>query len=449
MKRFVLLLAAAATLWAQGAEDTKALLDNRTSEAAKAVGIVAGILDSQGRTVYASGRMAAGNAMPLDGDTIFEIGSITKVFTSLLLADMAGRGEVKLDDPVAKYLPAGVTVPASGERQITLLDLSMQVSGLPRMPSNFKPTDPNNPFADYTPSLLYEFLSNHKLARLPGEKYEYSNVGVGLLGHALARRAGLSYEDLLKRRVLTPLGMTSTSIVLSEGQKRRLAPGHLPDLKPTANWDLDSLAGAGALRSTVNDMLKFLAAAMELTDTPLKAAFATLRSQHRPTGVKELEIALGWHVSTWFDGEVWWHNGGTGGYRTWAGFDPRTRRAAVVLCNTNFSVDDLGLHFVNAQYQVAKIAPPRSAVTLPRELLSEYAGTYALAPTFSIAITAEGDRLFAQATGQPKFELFGEKKDEVFLRVVEAQISFQRDAEGKVSGLVLHQGGRDTPGKKQ
>ena len=372
MKRFVLFWAAICALRAQDTEDTKALLDNRTSTAAKAVGIVAGILDPKGRTVYASGRMAAGNTTPLDGDTIFEIGSITKVFTSLLLAEMAGRGEVKLDDPVAKYLPAGVAVPAWGERQITLLDLSMQVSGLPGMPSNFQPKDPNNPFVDYTQSLLYEFLSNHKLARAPGDKYEYSNVGVGLLGHALARRAGMSYEDLLKRRILTPLGMTSTSIVLSEGQKQRLAPGHAPDLKPTANFEIDSLAGAGALRSSVNDMLKFLAAAMELTETPLKPAFATLRSLHRSTGVAELEIALGWHVWTRFGGEVWWHNGGTGGYRSWAGFDPRTRRAAVVLCNTRFGVDDLGLHFVNAQYPAAKLAPPRNAVTLPRELLSEY-----------------------------------------------------------------------------
>ena len=117
-----------------------------------------------------------------DGDTVFEIGSITKVFTSLILADMVERGEVKLDDPVSKFLPASVTVPSRNGRQITLLDISMQISGLPRMPNNMKPADPENPYADYDPAKLYEFLSGYTLQRDIGEKYEYSNLAVGLLG---------------------------------------------------------------------------------------------------------------------------------------------------------------------------------------------------------------------------------------------------------------------------
>lgn len=176
----------AATLFAADLDEIRTALVNRVDESGKAVGIVAGVIDAGGRHVLARGRSAKNGPEP-DGDTVFEIGSITKVFTSLLLADMAERGEVKLDDPVAKYLPAAAKAPNRDGREITLLDLSMQVSGLPRMPDQFRPADPANPYLDYDAQQLYGFLGRHKLTRAPGEKYEYSNVGAALLGHALAR----------------------------------------------------------------------------------------------------------------------------------------------------------------------------------------------------------------------------------------------------------------------
>jgi CubicO group peptidase (beta-lactamase class C family) len=449
MKRLSLALALASLLPAQSVDELRALIENRTGEAKKAVGIAAGVIDEKGRLVFASGRIGGGRNTPPDGDTIFEIGSITKVFTSLLLADMAEKGEVKLDDLVAKYLPESVKVPSMGDRQITLLDLSMQVSGLPRMPDNFKPANPMNPYADYGTERLFEFLNRHKLTRAPGEKYEYSNLAVGLLGTALARRAGTSYEALVRKRILDPLGMTSTTITLSEEQRRRLAPGHNSGLEPTANWDLDALAGAGALRSTVNDMLKFLAANMELIDSPLKPAIRRMRSQLRPTDSKDMSIAMGWHVLTKY-GQVFWHNGGTGGYRTHAGFDPETKRGAVVLCNTSFGVDDIGRHFIDSKYSAAKL-PAAVAVTevkLDAATLDEYAGEYKLAPVFSIVVRRDGDKLMASATNQPEFQVYATKKDEFFYKVVEARLSFTRDAAGKVTGLVLHQNGRDLPGPK-
>ena len=280
--RLAPLLLACLSISAQSPQEIRALLDNRTGEAKKAVGIAAGIVGEKGRTVYTSGRASLSDAPALNGDTIFEIGSITKVFTSLLLAEMAERGEVKLDDPIAKYLPPEVKMPAFGDRQITLLDISMQVSALPRMPSNFKPAHPDNPYADYTPQLLYNFLSGYKLTRAPGEKYDYSNLAVGLLGPRAVPPRRHAYEQLLRQRILGPLGMTATGITISSAQKQRLAPGHTAGLEPTSNWDLDALAGAGAIRSSVNDMLTFLAAAMELADTPLTKAFRRLRAQHRP-----------------------------------------------------------------------------------------------------------------------------------------------------------------------
>ncbi len=219
------IIAATALLAAPDLNEIKALIANRTGEAHKAVGIIVGLVDAGGRQVVAGGATTPGGTTLPDADTVFEIGSITKVFTSLVLADMVERGEVKLDDPVAKFLPSSVKMPSRNGREITLLDLSNQVSGLPRLPNNLKPADPNDPYADYSPARLYEFLSGYTLTRDIGEKYEYSNLAVGLLGHALALKAGLSYEELVRRRVLEPLEMRDTAIVLPERLMKRLAVG--------------------------------------------------------------------------------------------------------------------------------------------------------------------------------------------------------------------------------
>jgi CubicO group peptidase (beta-lactamase class C family) len=415
--------------------DLHGILVNRVDEGKRAVGIVVGTIDAKGREVIAY-------PATVDGDSVFEIGSITKVFTSLLLADMVERGEVKLDDPVAKFLPASVKVPSQGPRQITLLDLSMQVSGLPRMPNNFKPADPQNPYADYTPQKLYEFLSGYTLTRDIGSKYEYSNLAVGLLGHALALKAGMSYEDLLRKRIFEPLGMTSSTITLTPALQKRLAPGHSADLAPVKNWELDALAGAGAIRSTANDMLKFLAANLDLTDTPLKAAMHRMRSVQKETGVPDLDIAMAWHIWKKYGDTIYWHNGGTAGYRSFAGFDLAKKTGVVVLCDTFHEIDDIGLHWLEPQFPVAKFDPPKPAIAVDPKILETYVGEYRLTPTFSIAITREENHLYAQATGQPRLEIFASKPNEFFLKVVDAQITFEDGA------LILHQGGRDQKAAK-
>src|ERR1700680_63439 len=168
----------------------------------------------------------------------------------------------------------------------------MQISGLPRLPDNMKPADSANPYADYDAAKLYEFLPRYKLTRDIGEKYEYSNLAVGLLGHALSLKAGMSYEQLVRSRILEPLGMTSSSVTLSDSQKKPLATGYDPALNTVKNWDLDALAGAGALRSTANDMLKFLAANLELTDSPLKPAMRRMRAVRRETGSPGVSIMM-------------------------------------------------------------------------------------------------------------------------------------------------------------
>jgi CubicO group peptidase (beta-lactamase class C family) len=425
-------------------DDLREILKDRVDRK-KAVGIVVGTIDVNGRNVIAYGKIAKNRDQIPDANTVFEIGSITKVFTSLLLADMVERGEVQLDTPVADLLPKTVKVPSRNGRQITLLDLSMQSSGLPRLPTNLRPANFANPYADYTPARLYEFLSSYTLPRDPGEKYEYSNLGAGLLGHALALKAGMSYEELVRTRILEPLRMHDTSITLSDDQKKRLAPGYDASLSPAANWDFDALAGCGALRSTANDMLTFLAANLELTDTPLKAAIRQMRSIRKPTGTPDLDIAMAWHILTKFGGEVVWHNGGTYGYRSFIGFDPAAKKGVVVLCNTFADNDDIGRHVLDSRYPLAQ---QRAQISVDPAVLRRYVGEYQLAPAFTIKVSLDGNRLMAQATNQPAFEIFAEKEKEFFLKVVDAQITFVVDGAGNASGLVLHQNGRDVKGAK-
>ena len=260
------------------------ILAQRVYKFHQSVGIVVGMIGPDGRKVVSYGALEKGDARVLNGDTVFEIGSVTKVFTSLLLSDMVQRGQLALTDPIAKYLPAGVKVPQRNGKQITLQDLATHTSGLPRLPSNLKPKDPANPYADYSVAQLYEFLSSYELPRDIGSQYEYSNLGGGLLGHVLTLRAGMDYEALVRTRITGPLEMNSTSIALSEGMKARMAVGHDDKLKPVANWDLPTLAGAGALRSTANDMLTFLAANLGYQKTSLAPAMAAMLDVSRPSG---------------------------------------------------------------------------------------------------------------------------------------------------------------------
>jgi CubicO group peptidase (beta-lactamase class C family) len=442
--------AAAALIFAADLTELRGLLANRTEEARKAAGIVLGLVDQAGESFLAAGATAPGGTTVPGPDTVFEIGSITKVFTSLVLADMAVKGEVSLDDPVARLLPPTVKVPGRGGREITLRDLSNQVSGLPRLPGNFKPGDMGDPYIDYGPADLYAFLSGYALPRDIGAKYEYSNVGVGLLGHALALKAGVGYEELVRRRVLGPLGMTDTAITLTAAMKDRLAVGTDPTLKPVKNWGFDAVAGAGALRSTARDMLKFLTAAMGLRETPLRKAFDLMLAKTVPTGTPDLEIGLGWHLWKKYGATVVWHNGGTGGYRSFAGFDPAKKTAVVVLCNTSFGVDDLGLHALEAQWPVGRLKAPdtRPEIAVDEKALEPFVGEYELEPEVRLTVTRTGPKLFLRRTGQPMYEMGAWSPTEFFLRATDVRITFARDGAGAVTHLTLYQNGFERTARK-
>ena len=397
-------------------------------------GIVVGLLDPSGaRRIIAVG---------VDHAAVFEIGSITKTFTASILADMVDHGEVRLDDPVAKYLPPSVRVPSRNGKQITLLDLATQSSGLPRMPSNFAPKDSLNPYADYTVQQMYAFLSSYELTRDVGAEYEYSNLGVGLLGHALALNAGMNYEALVRQRILGPLGMRETAITLTPALRARLAPGHEIDGRVVPNWDLPTFAGAGALRSTGRDMLTYLAANLDTVAGPLSRAMRDAHTARRNAGNAGMRIGLAWHILARPIGSLVWHNGGTGGYRSFTGFDSARRIGVVVLSNVNSSVDDIGFHLLDETFPLRPPPQQHTEVAVDSLMLARYVGEYELAPAFHITVTRVGTHLFIQATAQPRFPVFAESDSTFFLKVVDAQLTFRPD------GLVLHQNGQHIPGRK-
>lgn len=317
------------------ADEINALL--RESPTSTRAAIVVGLLDEHGSQIFSAGKLDNGTDRKPDGDTLFEIGSITKTFTVLLLEDMVERGAMKLDDPVEKYLPKSVKVPTHDGKAITLLDLATHTSGLPRDPDNLTPTHglPENAFADYTVERLYTFLGSYALRRDPGEQFDYSNVGMALLGHVIARRAGTNYESLVVERICRPLGMDGTRITLTPEMKTRLAAGHDQRDNRASNWEFLVYDGAGGLRSTANDLLKYLSAnlGLEKSDlTPLMEKTHSIR--HRGNSMHG-DTAMAWMVR----GEglesgqaLLGHAGGTGGYETFIGFNATQRKGVTVLC---------------------------------------------------------------------------------------------------------------------
>ncbi len=327
--------------------DLAAALDHGALAPSTHAGITIGILQHGVRRIF-----TYGTAKP---DSVFEIGSITKTFTALILAQMVQQQKVRLDEPVRDLLPPNTVAKPDGP-EITLLDLSDQHSGLPRMPGNFAPTNPENPYADYSAKLLYAEIAKHGVALPPDTKFEYSNLGVGLLGQALADRAGVPYPELLHQQVTGPLHMTDTAITLTPALQARFIQGYNAKLQPAHAWDLDALAGAGAIRSTAADMLTYLDAQLHPDHLPASTLAApngkTLPAAIEQTHVLHAEVAAGMHIAlNWFrrdDTGTFWHNGGTGGYSSYVAFNPQQDFAFVILNNVspgeNSLADILGAH---------------------------------------------------------------------------------------------------------
>ena len=399
--------------------------------------LVFGVVADGKSEVIGFGKLSDGKS--LDGDTVYEIGSITKTFTATLLADAVLSGRFTLDTPIAELLP-DFKIPERSAKKITLGEIGMHYSGLPRLPSNLLPKDAANPYADYDIDKLKAFLGNYHLPRDPGASYEYSNLAFGLLGCVLAESAHTSYQELVDTKILQPLGMKMSGTVFTDAMRGHLAPGHDPAGNPAANWDFGVLSGAGAIRSTANDMLRYLRANMGIDQTPLADAMKYAQEPRRDFETN-LRIGLAWMTT----GQgIIWHSGGTGGYRSFIGFTTDGHKGVVILTNTMNDLDDLG---VATLLENAPLAPVNKVVTLPVGSLDDYLGTYKLADNFLLKIFREGDQVYGQGTGQRPIQIFPSAPNEFFAKIVGIRISFTRDEKGQVNGLVLHQNG-DHPAPK-
>ena len=501
-------------------------------------GIAVAWVDADGVAFFQSGTFSAGDPRPITPDTQFELGSVTKVFTALLLVESERLGKVSRLDPAAKYLLAPDDPAQKALAKITLLSLATHTSGLPRLPVNIgtNPDGNPDPYASYDRSKLVEALRVHGPVAPVGRSMAYSNFGVAVLGEALAAAWGTTYAEALRVHILDPLGMKATTVGLAGlPPSADLAPGHASG-KTVPNWTFQSFAPAGALRSSARDMALFLTACLGKNGTPLRSAFdATLQPQ-RTAEETGGHIGLAWLLTDDPEVPLAWHNGATAGSHTFVAFSPKTGAGIAILSNIQLGSETLGFGLLSAKAphpkdevltnaaeyvgryplnptfaidiseangtlrlqatrqpafglraiardrfvvigvpaevsferdgtgKVAALvlhqngldqrgprgelpAPPKEA-TLPIETLREYVGSYPLVPTFVVAITDDGGNLFAQATGQPKIQVFASAKDEFFYKIVNAQISFKRDDSGKVTGLVLHQNGRDIPATK-
>jgi len=427
--------------------DIRKLLAERVAALAAhedGVGIVIGVAGPHGRRVISDGHLSHGDPRPLDGDTAFEIGSVTKVFTALLLADMVRKGEVALADPVAKYLPAA-RIPERNGRSITLLDLATHTSGLPLMPDELPAFDASVA-TKYGPAQLYRFLARHELPYDVGARWEYSNIGYWLLGQALASRAAMDYESLLRTRVIAPLKLTSTAITLSPKLKAKLAVGHNAVLQPAPSIStvpvFAVMPAAGGLVSTANDLLTLLSVVMGHERSPLAPAMATMLSTRRPASQRGVEQALGWMVIGEGDDALIVHDGGTLGYASSVAWDPRKRVGIVVLSNQLAGVGDIARHLLRPNLPLERAtATKRTETALDSAVLEAYAGRYEAKGEGVFGIVRDGGFLTIQLPaewGLPKLRLRPEGLREFFVAEIPLRVTFQTDDDGRVNGLLVY-----------
>jgi serine-type D-Ala-D-Ala carboxypeptidase/endopeptidase len=411
------------------------------------IGIVVGVIGPQGRRVVTYGHLKQGDTRPLDGDTVFEIGSVSKVFTALLLSDMVRRGEVVLTDPAAKYLPADVKLPERNGHAITLLDLATHTSGLPFMPEESPVLSDSSAPTD-SAAQYYRFLARYKLPRDIGAQWDYSNLGYWLLSQALASRAGMDYESLLRARVNAPLKLKSTAITVSSAMQAKLATGHNAALQPApAFTSVPRYAGMSGLNlnSTANDLLTLLAVAMGYEASPMAPAMAAMLSTRRPMGQAGEAQALGWVVEEGGE-QLITHDGGTFGYASSVAWNPKGRVGAIVLSNQVAGVGDIARHLLRPDVPLEKpVSTKRTEIAVESAVLETYAGRYEAAGegVFVIAIdhAREGDFLMIELPDDwrlPKLRIRPESRRDFFAAELPLRVTFQTDGSGRVNGMLVY-----------
>lgn len=430
--------------WAELPSDAeaRAILQKHIIDAKLARGAAAALVDAKGIRIVAVGESRDGVA--LKPDDLFEIGSVTKTFTGLLLAIADEKGEAKLDDPVEKFLPDGLKLRDNKGVPIRMVDLATQRSGLPRLAFNMQSGDPKDPYADYSERDLLDFVKLFTATRARDESYEYSNIGYGLLGYALVRAAKVdSFEALLTTRIFAPLGMNASTSEATKFAGRMTQP-HDSAGRPTPAWRLPlAHAGAGAIRSTAGDMGRYAQALAGLNEPdPVFAKAAALATTPRAEGAGRINpIGLAWMRVPFHERALSNHDGATFGSSASLFVDRNAKEAVFLVVNGSTRLFDIALHLLDRRLSLApRVFPP--TVSVAPALLARYPGTYKLNPRMDVTIRLRGDKLTAQATGQGEFEIFAESETRFFAKVAAITMTFgEFGADNRAAQFVFEQNG--------
>lgn len=404
--------------------------------------IVVAVIDKNGTQFY-----NAGTATKLDQNTLFPIASITKVFTTLLLAQGVENGTYKLNDPAQKYLPK-LKLPKFNGKEITLEQLATHTSGLPTQLNSENDSDP---YLNLTQQNFDDFLNSSHLETEPGKHYAYSNIGIGLLGDIISLHENTAYATLIKNQITKPLTMNATEIFSSPPQQ--IITGYDAADAPVTPYHFPILQAAGAMYSTAADLAKFVAANAGLTKTNL---YPAMQLAHKPQhsenitvknfdypGVEQLDIGLGWNIDRHY--HLVWKNGNMPGYSSFIGFDPKTQRGVVILANTGnvTYTDNLAIHILNSQIP---LLPLYQETSINPDLLKQYAGIYLASDGSYYHFTAEGNHLktqhFATAQGSPFFNIYPSSKNQFFGKVSDSVFTFKKQQQG-LMGFTLVEGGKE------
>ena len=472
------------------------VLRERVDEYGQTVGVVAGIIRGINRYVYAHGTLNRGTIRRVSGMTVFEIGQLSSLYTTAMLSLLVQRGEVNLTDKVSAYLPETVTVPATQAGNPILIEhLATHTSGLPRLPDNLVSDDPDDPLKGYSVELMYAFLDRYAEAQRDGhrfpfdfedpdgevpdgqdsdgedpldregedrsdtpdsdeleDRYAYSDLGMGLLGHVLEQAAGKNYDVLLRELLGDPLKLANTANASTPSMRTYLATGHDDARRPVPAWSDTTLVGGTGLRSNLLDMMTLVSASMgiiyalpedftEDDSTRYHASFDSLIVARNPADEEDVQTALGWKVHQDARGrDIHWLTGRTNGFYAYAAFLKQWRKGVVVLSNSSASVEDIGFHLLSARNPLAP--PPKKTVHLTEAAYEACTGTYAFSSEFTVDITYTDGKLYGQPPGQPRSELVLESSGDFYLEVEDARITFVPDEEGKVDHFLFLQDGQ-------
>jgi CubicO group peptidase (beta-lactamase class C family) len=404
-------------------------------------GFVVAMINTNGARFYSFGRAALDSSEPLNEDSLFEIGSITKTFTGTLLSDLVLNEGLGLAESVRSYLPSAVNMPTYNGDPITLQHLATHTSGLPFLPNNMEAGNSVAAFADYTVAGLYSFLSNYRLGRSPGAQWEYSDLGMGLLGHALSLQSGKDYESLVVGRIAQVLGMPDTRISLTSDQQRRLVKGYA-GVAPRPYLAAPVLASCVSLRSTARDLITYLAANMGLSSSTL---YPAMTNAHQPRfSAETLQMGLGWILSPTSSDQIIWHDGSTWGFYSFLGFLKNEKLGVVVLANSYLDISStIGFHLLDTTIPLDSDPIPAA---VPLANLHSCVGRYLFNANDFFDITFQNGHLTFVHTSDLglNFTLYPSSPWTFFVQtpIMSATSAFQTNSQGQVTSMLWTQNGQ-------